>query len=269
MSFDSTNRNSWPAGATPSRPSSARLSATSAHAEPPLSAHAGNNAITVRASSSSSTPAATAPARSVTPSRRRLGSNLQHVLPAGFHKVRYYGLWHASRQLLRNLRNVLLLAQPARPPAEPAPEPDADPQAPPSPRRCPHCQTGHLTLLRRLSPARPQGPLSSPCCQRPHPRSDSAPPPFCHGILGARPAPPQNHRKSTHTSDRSSQSARISEPSSSPRYPSTYPPALPTAPPTTRPGRNPHRPALLPRRVHPVRRVRSTEPARPLWARKL
>src|SRR5215468_2787759 len=83
---------------------------------------------------------------------------LQHVLPAGFHKVRYYGLWHASRQLLRNLRNVLLLAQPARPPAQPAPEPDADPQAPPSPRRCPHCQTGHLILLRRLSPARPQGP---------------------------------------------------------------------------------------------------------------
>jgi len=55
---------------------------------------------------------------------------------------------------LRNLRNLLLLAQPASPPAEPAaPEPDADPQAPPSPRRCPHCETGHLTLLRRLSPA--------------------------------------------------------------------------------------------------------------------
>jgi hypothetical protein len=83
---------------------------------------------------------------------------LQHVLPAGFHKVRYYGLWHASRQPLRNLRNVLRLAQPARPPAEPAPQPDADPQAPPSPRRCPHCETGHLILLRRLSPARPQGP---------------------------------------------------------------------------------------------------------------
>src|SRR6476646_597055 len=85
---------------------------------------------------------------------------LQHVLPAGFHKVRYYGLWHASRrEPLRHLRNLLLLAQPASPPAEPAaPEPDADPQAPPSPRRCPHCETGHLTLLRRLSPARPQGP---------------------------------------------------------------------------------------------------------------
>ena len=74
---------------------------------------------------------------------------LQHVLPAGFHKVRYYGLWHASRrEPLRNLRNLLLLAQPASPSAEPAaPEPDADPQAPPSPRRCPHCETGHLIRL--------------------------------------------------------------------------------------------------------------------------
>jgi hypothetical protein len=81
-------------------------------------------------------------------------------LPAGFHKVRYYGLWHASRrEPLRNLRNVLLLAQPASSPAEPAgPDPDADTQAPPSPRRCPHCETGYLTLLRRLSPAQPQGP---------------------------------------------------------------------------------------------------------------
>ena len=85
---------------------------------------------------------------------------LQHVLPAGFHKVRYYGLWHASRrEQLRNLRNVLLLEQPADPAAEPdiveSPEPAA---VQPSPRRCPHCQTGHLTLIRRLSPARPQGP---------------------------------------------------------------------------------------------------------------
>jgi predicted Zn-ribbon and HTH transcriptional regulator len=88
---------------------------------------------------------------------------LQHVLPAGFHKVRYYGLWHAARrEQRRNLRNVLLLEQPASQPAEPAvteqPAPAVDPQAAPSPRRCPHCKTDHLTLLRRLSPARPQGP---------------------------------------------------------------------------------------------------------------
>lgn len=87
---------------------------------------------------------------------------LQHVLPAGFHKVRYYGLWHASRRdQARNLRNVLLLEQPAEPPIEPVvdqPEPSIDPNEAPSLRRCPHCDTGHLTLIQRLSPARPQGP---------------------------------------------------------------------------------------------------------------
>jgi hypothetical protein len=63
---------------------------------------------------------------------------LQHVLPAGFHKVRYYGLWHTSRRdHARNLRNTLLLEQPAEPPEERAvtevPEPSAHPQATPLP----------------------------------------------------------------------------------------------------------------------------------------
>jgi hypothetical protein len=85
---------------------------------------------------------------------------LQHVLPAGFHKVRYYGLWHPGRRHhVRNLRNVLLLEQSAKAPVEAGiadpPKPSAEP---PPPRRCPHCDTGHLTLLRRLSPARPRGP---------------------------------------------------------------------------------------------------------------
>jgi putative transposase len=39
---------------------------------------------------------------------------LQHVLPAGFHEVRYYGLWHASRRAqVENLRNLLRLATPS------------------------------------------------------------------------------------------------------------------------------------------------------------
>ncbi len=85
---------------------------------------------------------------------------LQHVLPAGFHKVRYYGLWHASRQKQAcNLRNVLLLEQPAGPPAEPDLADQSEPAADqPSPRRCSQCNAGHLILVRRLSPARPQGP---------------------------------------------------------------------------------------------------------------
>ena len=84
---------------------------------------------------------------------------LQHVLPAGFHKLRYYGLWHPSRRAqARNLRNVLLVEQPAAPPAD-ADSPDPpETSDPPMPRRCPHCQTGHLTLTRRISPAWPRGP---------------------------------------------------------------------------------------------------------------
>ena len=82
---------------------------------------------------------------------------LQHVLPAGFHKLRYYGLWHATRRAQAgNLRNVLLLQQLA----SPADVDTADPTqtSDPPPRRCPCCDTGHLTLTRRMSPAWPRGP---------------------------------------------------------------------------------------------------------------
>jgi Putative transposase len=44
---------------------------------------------------------------------------LQHVLPRGFHKVRYYGLWHPSKRDQSNRAWVLLIlatpADPARP----------------------------------------------------------------------------------------------------------------------------------------------------------
>ena len=36
---------------------------------------------------------------------------LQHVLPRGFHKVRYYGLWHASKRDLANRAWLLLMLQ--------------------------------------------------------------------------------------------------------------------------------------------------------------
>ncbi|MGQ3302538.1 IS91 family transposase [Reyranella sp.] len=91
---------------------------------------------------------------------------LQHVLPTGFHKVRYYGLWHPSRRdHVSNLRNLLLLQQPAATPGAHADPPDQrylpDLDTSLEPRLCPHCQTGHLRLLCRLSPARPRGPW--PC----------------------------------------------------------------------------------------------------------
>ena len=42
---------------------------------------------------------------------------LQHVLPRGFHKVRYYGLWHPSKRDQSNRAWVLLILAP---PADPA-----------------------------------------------------------------------------------------------------------------------------------------------------
>jgi hypothetical protein len=84
------------------------------------------------------------------------------------------------------------------------------------------------------------------------------------------PALPRNRRKSLHGSDLTSQSNGISERPSCPRRPSTCRLPHPTASTLTRSGRNLHRPVPLPRRgLHPVNRVRSTEPARPLRARKL
>src|SRR3984893_12505320 len=57
---------------------------------------------------------------------------LQHVLPVGFHKVRFSAFGPPPPRNPRpTLRTLPLLPHPATPPANPAaPEPDADPQAP-------------------------------------------------------------------------------------------------------------------------------------------
>ena len=82
---------------------------------------------------------------------------LQHVLPRGFHRVRYYGLWSApSRKKLRRLQ----LAMGAR---LPEPQPDdsaADEEDAPQPRHplegetCPHCRKGRLVYVEELPPRR-------------------------------------------------------------------------------------------------------------------
>jgi len=71
---------------------------------------------------------------------------LQHVLPRGFHKVRYYGWWrpHAAATRTR-------LQQQLAPP-DPSPRdelPDVPVGIPPAPC-CPQCGTGHLLRTRRL-----------------------------------------------------------------------------------------------------------------------
>jgi hypothetical protein len=82
---------------------------------------------------------------------------LQHVLPRGAHKVRYYGLWApANRSLLRRVQVALLSSLPPDTP-KPSPEPLAhlEPEAPgarPKASICPFCSTGTLLFLRRIPP---------------------------------------------------------------------------------------------------------------------
>ena len=75
---------------------------------------------------------------------------LQHVLPAGVHKVRYYGLWSSSnRKQLRKMQQIL--TQPGND-QQVRLEEDIDAEAhPPSEARpCPHCQRGTLIWIGRL-----------------------------------------------------------------------------------------------------------------------
>jgi Zn ribbon nucleic-acid-binding protein len=79
---------------------------------------------------------------------------LQHVLPQGFHKVRYYGLWSPRhRPLLHQLQLWLARHAPAPPPASPKPaSPPTNSGCPPlrAGQTCPHCGQGLLVLIRLL-----------------------------------------------------------------------------------------------------------------------
>jgi hypothetical protein len=85
---------------------------------------------------------------------------LQHVLPKGLHKVRYFGLWHASKRRMASSARLLLhlqraSLQPAASCQTPQHQSSADAVNPPL---CPRCAVGHLHLLRKLLPKQPQGP---------------------------------------------------------------------------------------------------------------
>jgi len=88
---------------------------------------------------------------------------LQHVLPKGFHKVRYFGLWHpAKREDAARARQLLLLdrqatSRRAQMNAD-AVDSCADSKKSDGPRVCPCCGVGLLLFVRQLSPKRAQGP---------------------------------------------------------------------------------------------------------------
>jgi predicted nucleic acid-binding Zn ribbon protein len=80
---------------------------------------------------------------------------LQHVLPKGFHKIRYYGLWHgAQRSQRENARRTLLLAQAQ--PAVKAPIAQSPTMQTTSEDAtdvtCPYCGSHHAKHLGPLQP---------------------------------------------------------------------------------------------------------------------
>jgi hypothetical protein len=96
---------------------------------------------------------------------------LMHVLPKGFHKVRYYGLWHHSRRKqARRAWLLLILAKPANADdkitiaelietlsrlADEASAPMADDcdisESRADMPRCPHCRSASTVLIGEVS----------------------------------------------------------------------------------------------------------------------
>lgn len=88
---------------------------------------------------------------------------LQHVLPKGLHKVRYFGLWHpARRDQATRVRRFLLLNRPVMKDqaagSEDTTHPTAGHARADEPRMCPCCELGHLVRVRHLSPKWERGP---------------------------------------------------------------------------------------------------------------
>lgn len=84
---------------------------------------------------------------------------LLHVLPKGFHKVRYYGLWHPAKQLQQaNARLLLELAQPVTEGTQVLRLADlaekalalSDLEAHGDAVKCPKCRSVNLRLLNKL-----------------------------------------------------------------------------------------------------------------------
>ena len=79
---------------------------------------------------------------------------LQHILPAGFPKIRYYGLASASAH--QNHQRVRRLLQTSPPDSQAQSVPLATPtlQADPLGPLCPKCHRGHLQFVETLQPRR-------------------------------------------------------------------------------------------------------------------
>jgi hypothetical protein len=91
--------------------------------------------------------------RMTLPASEFLRRFLQHVLPQGFHKVRYYGLWSPRNRT--TLKRLQLLLEEHRKSKEAK---SAETPPPPKPeRRCPCCEDGRMIVIQWL-PKQPRSP---------------------------------------------------------------------------------------------------------------
>jgi len=79
------------------------------------------------------------------PAKEFLRRYLQHVLPQGFHKVRYYGLLSPGNKV--TLKRLQLLLAERRTTKE---EKNEETAPPPAERRCPCCEEGLMVIIRWL-----------------------------------------------------------------------------------------------------------------------
>jgi integrase len=87
------------------------------------------------------------------PANEFLRRYLQHVLPQGFHKVRYYGLLSPANRV--TLKRLQLLLTDRRMEKEKKKEETPDP--PKAERRCPCCGEGRMVTISQL-PRKPRSP---------------------------------------------------------------------------------------------------------------
>jgi len=85
---------------------------------------------------------------------------LQHVLPKGFHKVRYYGLWHpSSKHNVKKLICSLAVAEEmSELPSTPSRQESVAENTHDQPLKCPHCGSEQLQLMQTLPRPRARSP---------------------------------------------------------------------------------------------------------------
>ena len=89
------------------------------------------------------------------PALNFLARFLQHVLPRGCTKVRYYGIWSSARRTHLDQARALVGGAPLPDTtADVSVAPVADPVIPPVPATCPRCRIGHLIVMEVLRPQR-------------------------------------------------------------------------------------------------------------------